>query len=316
MIEVMKTKLPKLGHYKKYLKKIWKTNQVTNDGPLVRELEGKLREYWGVKHVVCVSSGTMAIMIALGVLGVKKEIYVSPLSFVATVSAPLWMGIKPKFFDVGEEPNSPAIVTHTYGIPNLVNAWPVIYDASHAFAVKYQNCPLVTFGDISIISFHATKLFHTVEGGAIVTQNDTLAKKARLMLNFGFKDRYAFEGIGINGKMSEFHAAMGLCNLEDIGKVVLRYRQMVKRYDDGLGLSRKNTSYYPVVYPSENALKKAIKRMNENDIYPRRYFYPPLNKVFGGRKCPLGEEISNRVLCLPLYWGLKDKEIDKIIKLV
>ena len=166
MISVTRTLLPSLDDYNKYLKKIWKSNWLTNNGELVQKLEEKLKKRFKVKHVVCVSSGTLAILIALKVLGIQKEIYVSPFSFIATVSAPVFLGIKPRFVDIDEEYKSPALVTHTYGIPHITDVKPVIYDASHAFHLLGNELDI---GDISVISFHATKIFQTVEGGAIVT---------------------------------------------------------------------------------------------------------------------------------------------------
>lgn len=311
MISVSRPYLPKLSEYNKYLKKIWKSRWLTNDGELVQELERKLEKYWGVKHVVCVSSGTTAIEIALKALDIQKEIYVSPFSFIATISAPMWMGIKPKFVDLGKEFKGPALVTHVYGIPYLTKARPVIYDASHAFATKVDGKSVLTYGDCSIISFHAVKQFHTVEGGAVVTNNDEIAKKARWMRNFGFNGD-KFDGVGINAKMSEFHAAMGLCNLKNIDRVVKRYRELVQRYNNVFDREYENLTYYPLFF---HDVKKAIKLFNKYNIYPRRYFYPALNTVFSKDKCPVLESLASHVLCLPLYYELTNKEQDLIIKI-
>ena len=310
-IYISKTNLPSLTEYNKFLKRIWKSNWVTNDGQLVQELERKLREYWGVKHVICVANGTLAIEIALKALDIKKEIYLSPLSFVATASAPLWLGIKPRFIDLDEEYKSPALVTHVYGALNPTKARPVIYDASHVFPIKEA----FSLGGISIVSFHATKLFHTIEGGAIVTNNDGLAEKARWLRNFGFKTQYSFYGVGINAKMNELEAAMGLCLLPKVDKVFKKYTGLIKRYDDALGVRTIGKTYYPFLYETEKALEKAKRLFEENQVYPRRYFYPPLNKVFGGRRCPQAEDFSRRVLCLPLFYDLTNKEQDRIIKI-
>lgn len=312
-IYTSKTKLPSLSDYNKYLKKIWKSNWLTNDGKLVQKLEKKLEEYWGVKNVVCVDHGTSAISIALKALNVK-ELYLSPNSFVATASAPLWLGIKLHFVDFGEHYGSPALVTHAYGVPDLVDARPVIYDASHAFTTKVNGKSILSYGDISIISFHATKIFHSVEGGAIVTNSDALAKKARWMRNFGFKTPTSFYGAGINAKMSEFHAAMGLAMLPLVGKIRKRYDQIIKRYNTAFGYEESGSTFYPIWYETEKDLLRAVKLFNKNNIYPRRYFYPSLNTVFGG-KCPASESMAKRVLCLPLYYDLTDRDVDRIIKI-
>lgn len=314
MIFVSRTYLPSLTEYNKYLKKIWKANWLTNDGNLVQELENKLKVYWGVRHVVCVSNGTSAIEIALKALNVKKEIYVSPFSFIATISAPMWLGIAPKFVDLDEEFKGPALVTHTYGIPQMTKAKPVIYDASHAFAVRVKGKSIMNYGDVSIVSFHATKIFQTAEGGAVVTNNDKIAEKARWMRNFGYKSEYAFQGVGINAKMSELHAAMGLCNLQNIDKVVTQYQKLVDRYNDAFGTNYKDVSYYPFMCASDPT--RIIEALNKHDIFPRRYFYPSLNNIFGNQSCPLAENMAKLVLCLPLYYELTNKEQDLIIKII
>jgi dTDP-4-amino-4,6-dideoxygalactose transaminase len=307
--------LPELEKYVKYLRIIWRNNWLTNNGELVQELENKLEDWLGVKNVVCVSSGTSALMIALRCAGVKDKLYTSPYSFLPTVSAPTWMGYKLKFVDLDEAYKSPALVTHVYGIPNIVNAKKVIYDASHAFSVKYKGKSILSYGDVSIISFHAVKTFQTVEGGGIVTNNNEIADKARWMRNYGFKGRYSFHGAGINAKMSEFHAAMGLCSLEMINSTLVRYRHIIEKYNKELGYDHKDVTYYPIWYSSENKVKKAIKEFERHNIYPRRYFYPPLNEFFGGRKCPRAEDKMSRVLCLPLYYALRDEQVDSIVKI-
>lgn len=318
MISVSRTHLPPLKEYNKYLKRIWKTNWLTNDGELVRELEEKLKEYWGARNVVCVDHGTTAIMLALKALDIKDEIYTSPYSFIATVEAPVWLGIKPRFVDYDELYGSPALITHTYGRPQIINVSPVIYDASHAFTTKYKDKYIVNYGDISAISFHAVKIFQTVEGGAVITNNDELAEKVRWMRNHGFKTRYSLHGTGINAKMSEFHAAMGLCMLPLVDRMRKRYDQIIKKYNEGFDLSfpdPQDLTYYPIWYESEKKLLSAIEIFEKKGIFPRRYFYPPLNKVFGGKSCPKVEASMSRVLCLPLYYDLKDEEVEKIIKI-
>jgi dTDP-4-amino-4,6-dideoxygalactose transaminase len=316
-IYVSRTRLPTLERYNHYLKKIWKSNWLTNNGELVQELERKLAKRFGVKNVVCVSSGSMALMIALKAMDIK-EINTTPFSFIATISIPVWMSIRVNFYDEGEPIpcNFPALFTHTYGTPCLMYIKPIIYDASHAFATKVDGKSILTYGDCSIISFHAVKIFQTIEGGAVVTNNDSIAKKARWMRNYGFKTQYSFQGVGINGKMNEFEAAMGLCSLETVDDTIKIYHKLIKYYDDNLGLEHSlDSTYYPIWLKSERSVLRAIKKFEEYGIYPRRYFYPPLSKVFHSPACPSYEDLMSRVLCLPLYYSLTEKEQDKIIKI-
>jgi dTDP-4-amino-4,6-dideoxygalactose transaminase len=315
MITVSRTLLPKLSDYNKYLKRIWANNWLTNDGELVRELEKKLEKYWGAKNVICVDHGTSALILLIKALDIKDYIYTSPYSFIATVSAPVWLGVKPIFVDLNEEYGDPALVTHVYGIPSLIKNKNVIYDASHAFAVKHNGKYIVNYGLASAISFHAVKTFQTVEGGAVVTNNDELADKIRWMRNHGFKSRYTFYGTGINCKMSEFHAAMGLCSLPLVEKIITRYAEIIKQYNEAFNQNLKDVTYYPLWYPSETKLLQAIEHFEKESIFVRRYFYPPLNRVFDGKPCPLAEDSMSRVLALPLYYELSDKDVNKIISI-
>lgn len=310
---ISRTRLPSLAKYNKYLRKIWKSNWLTNNGELVQTLEKRLEKHLKVKNVVCVSSGTMALMLALKILGWRK-VYVSPYNFIATVAAPVWMGLDVKFMDIHEK-QTPAIITHLYGFPDLINKKPVIYDASHAFSTKIGSNSIMSYGDCSIISFHAVKTFQTIEGGALVTENDELADKARSMRNYGFVDHYTFDGVGINGKMNEFEAAMGLCSLDMVKSTMKRYQEIITKYNNAFEYIYPDyLTYYPLYYDSEEKLRDAIELFEENKIHVRRYFYPPLNKVFEGKQCYTAEDFSNRVLCIPLYYALTDEDVDRIIK--
>ena len=315
MISVSRTLLPKLSDYNKYLKRIWKSNWLTNDGELVRELEKRLEKYWGAKNVVCVDHGTSAIMLAIRAMEIEDYIYTSPFSFIATVEAPVWLGVKPRFVDTDENYGNPALVTHVYGIPNIIDNKRVVYDASHAFDVRHDGKYIVNYGDVSAISFHAVKMFQTVEGGAVVTNDDELAEKVRWMRNHGIKSRYTFSGVGINCKMSEFHAAMGLCALPLVSKIRKRFDEIIERYNSELGQDLRGVSYYPLWYSSEDKVLKALEYFERENIFARRYFYPPLNRVFGGKSCPKAEDSMSRVLCLPLYHDLTDEQVEKIIKI-
>lgn len=350
MIPVTKSYLPPIEEYIGYLKTIWESNQLTNNGQLVQELEVKLKKYLGVKHLFFVSNGTIALQIAIKALNLVGEVITTPFSYVATTSSIVWEGCEPVFVDINprtlcidpdliESAITPAtsgiLATHVYGIPCDVrmiqtiaqkHGLSVIYDAAHTFGVNYQGRSLVSYGEISTLSFHATKLFHTVEGGAVITDNDELAHRISYMRNFGHNGQEAFWGLGINGKNSEFHAAMGLCNLSHLEELIAARKQVSGWYDEQLVASslRKpvlpefteyNYSYYPVLFPSEDALIRSKDRLNESKIFPRRYFYPSLSNLPYINKfdCPMGENISSRVLCLPLFPDLSLDQVRSIM---
>jgi len=353
MIPVTKSYLPPIEEYIKYLNRIWESNQLTNNGPLVQELEEKLKEYLGVRHLFFVSNGTIALQIAIKALDLKGEIITTPFSYVATTSSIVWEGCQPVFVDIDPKtlcldpdlieaaitPRTTAILaTHVYGIPCDVekiqsiaerHSLKVVYDAAHTFGVQYLGKSLVSYGDIATLSFHATKLFHTVEGGAIITNDDELAHRISYMRNFGHKGQEAFWGLGINGKNSEFHAAMGLCNLKYFPEIVGSRKQVCEWYDVSL-LDAKierpilpdhtdyNFSYYPLLLPNESKLLNIRNRLNAGQIYPRRYFYPSLNELpyIQYKKYPISEDLSTRVLCLPLYNNLSLDEISSICEII
>lgn len=337
LINVTKTYLPPLEEYVGYLQRIWDTNQVTNNSPLVKELEAKLKEFLGVKHLFFVSNGTIALQIAIKALDLQGEIITTPFSYVATTSSIVWEGCRPVFVDIDAEtlcldpdlieaaitPQTTAILAvHVYGHPCNVeriqavadrHRLRVIYDAAHAFGVRYRGESLMTRGDISTLSFHATKLFHTVEGGALVTHDDEVAHRIAYMRNFGHRGQEDFWGLGINGKNSELHAAMGLCVLPRVAELITRRRAATEAYDSLLansGLSRPkvpggvayNYAYYPVLFPSEALLLATRDRLNSEGVFPRRYFYPALSTLNYTRAghVPLAEDAAARVLCLPL----------------
>lgn len=338
MIPVTKSYLPPLQEYIQYLNLIWESGQLTNHGPLVNELEQKLKNYLGVKHLFFTCNGTVALQIAIKALDLHGEIITTPFSYVATTSSIVWEGCEPVFVDIEPDtlcidpdlieaaitPRTTAILaTHVYGIPCAVekiekvariHGLKVIYDSAHTFGVKYRGESLVSYGDISTLSFHATKLFHTVEGGAVITGDDELAHRISYMRNFGHNGQEAFWGLGINGKNSEFHAAMGLCNLPHVPEIIAARKKVSSWYDEllaGSGLFRPtlpegtdyNYAYYPVLFPSEDDLIQARDRLNVKQIFPRRYFYPALNNLpyLNHRKFPITERMAPCILCLPLY---------------
>jgi dTDP-4-amino-4,6-dideoxygalactose transaminase len=350
MINVTKPFLPPREEFNKYVDGIWNREWLTNNGPLVNELELKLKEFLGVPHLFFVSNGTIALQIAIKALRLKGEIITTPFSFVATTSTIVWEGCKPVFADIHPETlninpdlieqlitqeTSAILATHVYGNPCSLEALKsiaakhqlqVIYDGAHAFGTRLNNQSVFNYGDVSTVSFHATKLFHTIEGGAVITHNPDLAREIAYIRNFGYDGPEKFYGLGINGKNSEFHAAMGLCNLKYVPEILNRRKDLTERYDYMLRPLRAgkplisvnieyNYAYYPLIFQSEEALSKAIDALHGIYVYPRRYFYPSLetlNYVEPNQAVEISKDISKRVLCLPLYHKLSFEEVDMI----
>jgi dTDP-4-amino-4,6-dideoxygalactose transaminase len=353
VINVTKSYLPDIEKYKSYIDEIYKSGWLTNQGPLVQKLEARLKEYLGVKHIILVSNGTIALDIAYKVLELKGEVITTPFSFVATTSSLMIGGLKPIFADIDEKslnlnpnnieklitPNTSAILpVHVFGnacevekIEQIAKKHnlKVVYDAAHAFDVKYKEKSVLNYGDISTISFHATKLFHTIEGGAIITNDDELASKIRYFINFGIKNAQEIPYVGTNAKMNEFEAAMGLCVLDDIEEIkekrkiiIETYRKELKNlveFQEQNKNATENYSYMPVVFKSEDELLKVQKALNEKEIYPRRYFYPSLDTldyIEPKQECKMSRDISKRILCLPLFVGLEELEAMKIVDIL
>lgn len=353
MINVTKPFLPPIDEYKHYLDGIWDRNWLTNKGPLANDLELKLKDYLNLKHLLYVGNGTIAIQIAIKALKLRGEIITTPFSYVATTSSIVWEGCKPVFVDIDplsfnidptkiEEcitPNTSAILaTHVFGNPCNVDAidkiaqkhnLKVIYDAAHAFGVKYNGRSLFEYGDISTASFHATKIFHSTEGGAVISKSPELINAMSMLRNFGHVTAETFGPAGINGKNSEFHAAMGLAVLKHIDNLLMLRKKQSLAYDKAL-LTLKvqkpkilpgaewNYSYYPIVFDTEEQLLRTITVLNAHWVYPRRYFYPSLSTLnyVDTPAMPVSEEISKRVLCLPMYHSLSQEEIDFIARLL
>lgn len=348
MITVTKPYLPPLEEYSKYLQGIWDLQWLTNNGPNVQELEKKLREYLGVKHLLYVNNGTIALQIAIKALAPKGEIITTPFSYVATTNTILWEGCKPVFADIKStdyniDPKKirslinkdtvAILATHVYGNPCDVDEiesiakehkLKVIYDGAHAFGAIYKNRSVLDYGDVATCSFHATKLFHTVEGGAVITNDDALFEKMTLYRQFGHVgDEHL--SIGINGKCSEFHAAMGLCLLPRMKEFMDNRRSISELYDqelkdlplkrpEGIKGTQYNYSYYPIVFDSEKQMLKVKSLLEKKDVITRRYFYPSLNNLpqYKGEPCPISESVSVRVLALPFYYKMEDKDVKMI----
>lgn len=354
MIPVTKPFLPSKDKYQQYVDAIWERNWLTNNGPLVNELELQLKSYLDLPHVLFVGNGTLALQIAIKALELSGEVITTPFSYVATTSALVWERCTPVFVDIDPqtlnidatkieaaitEKTTGILATHVYGNPCDVEAiraiadkyqLKVIYDAAHAFGVTYQDKSIFSYGDVSITSFHATKLFHTIEGGGIFPKNAELTYRCAQARNFGHRGWKDYDGVGINGKNSEFHAAMGLCNLPEVGKIIQKRKTLFSQYDKWqaqIGWERPevtdqtvyNYAYYPVLFEDEKQLEKVKQNLENNEIFPRRYFYPLLSSLpylSGATPCPVAESAARRVLCLPLYHTLSESTVDMICRII
>lgn len=351
MISVSKADLPSLEKYQEYLNGIWERGQLSNNGPLVQQLEHDLAHWLDVPELVLVNNATTALQMVVVALRLKHKVITTPFSFVATTSALVWQGIQPEYYDIHPEtfcldptglPNriesdvSGILATHVFGNACDVEAletWsaaqgiPLIFDAAHAFGLKFHGKSLLLYGDASILSFHASKVLHTIEGGAIITKNTALAEQLREMRNFGMSQKETFPQVGINAKMTEFQAAMGLCLLPDVSQRIAERAQVAGWYDAELmglplskmkfqdGLAFHNHAYYPVVFSNEKNLLKCIKALQQADIYPRRYFHPALNTLpysSSHKSMPVAEKLANTVLALPMYASLSHDTVQKI----
>jgi dTDP-4-amino-4,6-dideoxygalactose transaminase len=353
MIPVTKSFFPPIEDYNLQVKRIWENQWLTNRGDLVLELEEKLKDYLSVSNILIMNNGTIPLQIALKILGKNAEIITTPFSYIATTAAIVWENCTPVFVDIHPEyltidetkieaaitPRTSAILaTHVFGNPCAIEAieaiakkhnLKVIYDAAHAFGVKYNGKSIFEYGDVSTCSFHATKLFHTGEGGAIFCEDEILRDKLFYSHNFGHDSPHSFHGLGINGKISELQAAMGLSVLPYMEHILEGRKTVVDYYEAHLdftklskiklrGNTEWNYSYYPVIFESEDMLLKSVKALNEKNIFPRRYFYPSLNKInyVSNLKMKVSESLSSRILCLPLFAEIKIEELQKICLII
>lgn len=353
MIPVTKPFLPPIEEYNRLVAEIWDREHITNNGPLVQQLEKELTEYLDVHNILYVNNGTIAIQIAIKALDLQGEIITTPFSYVATTSSIVWENCTPVFVDIDEhsfninpelieeaitDKTTAILATHVFGNPCEIeqiqqiaekHGLKVIYDAAHCFGTKYKGKSVFNYGDVSTTSFHATKLFQTIEGGAIFAGDPEVHKRMWYMRNFGHNGPEAFNGVGINGKNSEFHAAMGVCNLKYISKIIDNRKRICSMYDEGLketGLqtiqltkfSDWNYAYYPLVFNNEMQLLHILKTLNEHDIFPRRYFYPSLDSVdyVESANVPVTKSVASRILCLPLFFGMSKSEQRLIITLI
>lgn len=354
MIPVTKPFLPPQQIYQSYLDGIWKRNWLTNMGPLASDLELRLKEFLQVDHLLFVTNGTVALQMAIKALDLKGQIITTPFSFVATTSTIVWENCEPVFVDIDEntlnidaekieaaitENTSAILATHVYGNPCDVEKieaiakkhdLKVIYDGAHAFGVEINGKSIFEFGDISTCSLHATKLYHSTEGGLLITKDADLLKKLASIRNFGFSGFESFDELGLNGKNSEFHAAMGLANLKYLEVISKKRKLLTARYDDKLRTlkarrpiwqahSENNASYYPIIFETEELMLECKEHLQLNEIGSRRYFYPSLANslpYLEAQNFPFTDDIAKRVLCLPLFYDLTLEEVDMICRLL
>lgn len=353
MIPVTKSFIPPIEEYSKQVERAFKNEWLTNRGELVLELEDKLKDFLDVSNILITNNGTIPLQIALKLLGKQGEVITTPFSYVATSAAIVWENCKPVFVDIHPEyltidetkieeaitdKTTCILATHVFGNPCNIEAidaiakkhnLSVIYDAAHCFGVKYKGKSIFEYGDISTCSFHATKLFHTGEGGAVFCKDEELRHEIYYSHNFGHNGPLEFFGLGINGKISELQAAMGLTVLPYMDKILAERKRVVDFYNSNFDFSkiskikiRENTewnySYYPILFESEDVLLKVEAELLKNDILPRRYFYPSLNtiKYVSGQIMEVSECVSKRILCLPLFVSLLEKDITKITGLI
>lgn len=352
IISVTRTYLPPFEEFSALLQNTWQSRWVTNQGPLAEELELRLKEYLGVKHLLFVSNGTLALQLAIKALDLKGEIITTPFSYVATATSIMWENCRPVFCDINEkdfcidaakieslitENTSAILPTHVYGFPCDTAAissiaekhdLKVIYDGAHAFGVHTEGKSLLNCGDISAVSFHATKLFHTIEGGAVITDDDDLAERLFLYRAFGHKDD-EYISVGINARNSELHAAVGLCNLKRVDQFIHSRKELNSLYRDNLTHQEiqlpviqedisYNYSYFPVFFKSEDALMRVKDGLSKHGVNTRRYFHPSLNTLdyLNPSQCPVSEDLASRVLCLPMYQELSSDDVKRICRII
>lgn len=354
--------LPPIEEFLPYLEMIWESKVLTNGGPFHQELENALCEYLGVKHISLFSNGTLALVTALKALEIKGEVITTPYSFVATSHSLLWNGIKPVFVDIQPhslniDPNkiesaitpetSAILAVHCYGhrcdveaiqrIADMHNL-NVIYDAAHAFGVSDKDGSILRHGDLSVLSFHATKVFNTFEGGAIVCKDAKVKKRIDSLKNFGFEDEVTVSDLGINGKMSELNASFGLLQLKHIDAALVRRKEIDQAYRTGLdgvmGIvclngqedTILNHSYFCILVTQDYPMSRdtLYHKLKDQNIFSRRYFYPLISD-FPIYQCipsanpenlPIAGSVAEQVLCLPIYPSLEHKDQQRIIELI
>lgn len=354
--------LPPLEEFVPYMEQIWNNKILTNGGPMHQELENALCEYLGVKHIALFNNGTIALLTALQALRITGEVITTPYSFVATAHSLLWNGLKPVFVDIDPNtlnidpskieaaitPQTTAIMpVHCYGNPCDVKAIQaiadnynlrVVYDAAHAFGVQDTGGSILRYGDLSVLSFHATKVFNTFEGGAIICPDAKTKLRIDRLKNFGFVDETTVVAPGINGKMSEINAAFGLLQLKHIDQAMARrkeidtfYRQQFKEVNgitvvEPSGQEVANYSYFPILVEPEYPLSRdeLYQKLKDNNVFARRYFYPlisefPMYRGMTSAKrdnLPIANSVSEHVICLPIYPALTEYDLNLVVDVI
>jgi len=352
-IFVTQPTLAPLSEYAELLEGVWSSGIMTHNGPLVRRFEKEFCEYEKIDRIVAVVNGTVAIQMAIRALQLKGEIITTPFSFIATTSSIIYEGCVPVFVDIDPEtfnldpkkieaaitPRTVAIMpVHVFGNPCDIEAidaiaqkhhLKVIYDAAHGVGSTYRGRALLSYGDISATSFHATKMLNTAEGGGCVARDEEIDRRLRMVRFFGYNEAKDVEIDGTNGKMTEVHAALGIANLKYLDAALADRRKkyaLYKKILSGRGDLRFqkingecNCSYFPVVFPTEELLLKAEAALLREEIVPRRYFYPSLNTyttIVKPVSMPKSEALADRILCLPLYFNLPEETVVKIAEIV
>jgi len=354
--------LPPLNEVLPYLEQIWRNKVLTNGGPMHQQLERSLCDHLGVEHISLFNNGTIALLTALQVLKLNGEVITTPYSFVATSHSLIWNQLEPVFVDVDPitlnidpakieaaiTPRTTAILAvHCYGHPCDVDAiqkiadahgLKVVYDAAHAFGVQCQSGSLLNYGDLSVLSLHATKVFNTLEGGAIVSPNAETKKRIDQLKNFGIVDEDTVDAAGINGKMSEINAAVGIVQLEYVDQCIAKRQKIDAHYRERLSTVRgirclqgtgevlANCSYFPILVEEEYGLTRDSlnHKLKENQIFPRRYFYPLISNLPMYRNTPssnptnlpVANRAASQILCLPIFPDLELVEVDKICGII
>ena len=352
-IYVTQPSLAPLEEYLEMLKPVWETGILTHNGPLVQKLEKEICKKLNINNFVAVSNGTIAIQMAIKALDLKGEIITPAFTWIATVSAIKCEGCEPIFCDIDPDTlnidtseiekhitkKTVAIIpVHVFGNPCKVDEidkiatrynLKVIYDAAHAIGTTYNGNSVLEHGDISTTSLHATKLLNSAEGGGCITNDMVYNSKLEKIRFFGHneeKDDIIMDGF--NGKLTEVHAALGLVNLKYFNDVLAKRKELYNKYltelenqplDFHAIEEGTNFSYFPIIFKNENELLEMEKTLNENNIFPRRYFFPSVNtftKIVAKQSCPVSEDISNRILCLPLYFKLSNSDVEKIASII
>jgi dTDP-4-amino-4,6-dideoxygalactose transaminase len=362
-IYVTQPALPPLEEYIEYLKQIWESKILTNNGPFHQQFEKELADYLGVKHLSLFTNGTLALITALQVLKITGEVITTPYSFVATTHALWWNNIKPVFVDIEPgcynidpqkieaaitQSTTAILPVHVYGNPCNVEAikcisekygLKVIYDAAHAFGVKINNNSVLDFGDLSVLSFHATKVFNTIEGGAIVCHDKKMKQHIDYLKNFGFADEVTVVAPGINAKMNELQAAYGLLQLKYIDESIVKRKTVANFYKQqlidipGISFNLDNECishcypYFPILIDENKygqTRDEVYEKLKKHNIYCRRYFYPLISQfsMYRGlpsakpENLPVATKVANQVICLPISQALETKSLAQIVKLL